>query len=364
MTQEDLADFAPLPLLRTSLAQTILSMRIPSSVNWIRSVEQPVLLDAGVDQTGYDTEGHVRLLGYYVSAHTASEHTAAERAAEMTVAKSESRGLVMTLHGWCGCSHSPYNMVLTDALVRAGYSVVRLNLRDHGPNIHMRSERLNKGLFLGTLVEEAAAATTRIAEIAGERPFYILGTSMGGNFALRLALWHQQQPIPGLRHVVAVSPVLHPGTSTDALDAHPLYRYYFRRRWLDSLREKQRAFPDTFDISPVEEMASVRVMTEWLVRRYTGYQDADDYFDRYAVDTAAMEHLNVPTTIITARDDRVIPSVGFDALPDHPHLNMHMFDVGGHVGFMDGFPPKHALPPLILSALGNGVLNAPTGSSN
>ncbi len=175
----------------------------------------------------------------------------------------------MILHGWEGCSHSNYNLILAQALVQAGYDVFRLNLRDHGPGLHVNSYSLNRGLFLGTLIAEAAAATQQVAALAGDRPFYITGASMGGNFALRLAVWHSTvQPIPNLRKVVAVCPALNPARATRAMDKMHGARLYFRRRWLRSLRAKEQLYPDLYDFRPVEAISSVYAMTDWMLQRY------------------------------------------------------------------------------------------------
>src|SRR5262249_25164041 len=141
--------FAPHRLVRSGHTQTMLSRYRPRQLNTTQ-VEQPVLLDAGPDLTGYAPARPVRLLGYYTPSRLLTP----------------SRGLVLTLHGWEGCSHSVYNLVITYALVEAGFDVFRLNLRDHGPNLHVNPYALNPGLFLGTLIDETATAVQRVADMA------------------------------------------------------------------------------------------------------------------------------------------------------------------------------------------------------
>jgi len=186
--------FQPRPFVRSATAQTLLAMIEPTGID-IAADEQPLLLDAGQDYTGIAPERPVRLLGYFNASRIPGP----------------GRGLVLILHGWEGCSHSNYNIILAQALVEAGYDTFRLNLRDHGPHIHANAHALNRGLFLGTLIEEVAAATHQVAVLAGDRAFYITGASMGGNFALRLALWHGRQPFANLR---VWSPSARPSTPT------------------------------------------------------------------------------------------------------------------------------------------------------
>ena len=306
--------------------------------------EQPLLLDAGPDHTGIDPDRPVRLLGYYNAGRQPGP----------------GRGLVLVLHGWEGCSHSTYNVIQAQVLIEAGYDVLRLNLRDHGPRHLLNPCSLNRGLFLGTLIEEVATATRRIAEMAGERPFYITGASMGGNFALRLALEHRRLPIPNLAKVVAVCPAVNPGRATVALDSHPATRRYFRVRWLRSLRAKQQLYPDLYDFRPLEQMPLVYDMTDWLIRRYghlaqNRFRSAAEYFADYQVANNRLADLNLPVTIIAAANDPVIPVHDFYDLPTHPLLKLQIHPSGGHCGFMDVLPMRHHMPQMVQAEMADVV---------
>lgn len=339
--------FQPRRIVRGAAAQTVLAMWRPPGID-VTLDEQPLLLDAGADRTQLDPGGQVRLLGYYNASRTVGT----------------SRGLVLILHGWEGCSHSNYNLLQTQLLAEAGYDVFRLNLRDHGPRHLVNPYALNRGLFLGTLIEEAAAATRQVAELAGERPFYIVGASMGGNFALRLALWHRRDPFPNLVKVIAMCPAIDPGSATDALDSHPATRRYFRQRWLRSLRGKQSLYPELYDFRPVAGVPLVREMTAWLIRHYGQllqhrFRSVDDYFATYSAFDAVHGDLGVPTTIIAAANDPVIPIKDFYDLPSHPLLKLEIHPTGGHCGFMDVLPMRHHMPQMVLQEVGDVVQSRP-----
>jgi uncharacterized protein len=339
--------FQPRRIVRGAAAQTVLAMWRPPGID-VTLDEQPLLLDAGHDRTGVDPGRPVRLLGYFNASRQVGP----------------GKGMVLVLHGWEGCSHSNYNLIQAQLLAEAGYDVFRLNLRDHGPRLLVNPYSLNRGLFLGTLIEEVATAARRVAELARARPFYIVGASMGGNFALRLALWHRREPFPNLVKVIAICPAIDPASATDALDSHPATRRYFRQRWLRSLRDKQALYPDLYDFRPVMYMPLVRDMTDWLIRRYAhlsqnGFRTADEYFSTYSAYDAVHGELAVSTTIFAAANDPVIPVKDFYDLPAHPLLKLEIHPTGGHCGFMDVLPMRHHMPQMVLQEVAGVVQSRP-----
>jgi predicted alpha/beta-fold hydrolase len=324
--------FLPHPLVRHPLAQTTLAARTPPRTRRVRATEMPVIVDGGKDYTGR-ADG-VRLLAYL------NRGWGGER-----------RGLIILLHGWEGCSHSVYNLVMADAWLRAGYDVARINLRDHGPNLHVDAHALNPGIFLGTLIEESHRAVQELAHLAGDGAVYLVGSSMGGNFVLRMAVRAAEYPVPNLRRVVAISPAVDPAGATRCIDRHPVFHAYFRTRWARSLARKQHLFPELYDFRPALAIRSVWEMTEWLVQHYTPMTGATEYFRRYQVDRERLAGLATPTTVIAAEDDPVIPIDSIRSLGPHAALTLEIFPYGGHVGFVE-MPLRRRLPDLVLSQLG------------
>lgn len=330
--------FRPHRLLRGGRIQTFASSYASSypmrRVKGILAGEQVVVIDADHDYTGFDPS--VRLMGYY--------NQGSER-------HSSSRGLVISLHGWEGSSHSPYNLLIGAKLLAEGYDLFRLNLRDHGPSLHLDPYALNRGLFMGSLLDEAMCAVQRAVAWAGELPTYLIGPSLGGNFVLRMAVRHAVQPINNLRRVVAISPVINPVRTSHRIDQQYYFRRYFRSRWLRSLLAKEQHFPELYQFSPLLKISHLRPMTEWLVQHYTEFANADAYFNSYAVLGDALSELTVPTTILTAADDPVVDIADFEALTPAPLLDLKIEQFGGHVGFVDLWPLHHHLPEMVLAEL-------------
>ncbi len=243
-----------------------------------------------------------------------------------------SRGLVILLHGWEGSADSTYIACTGKALYRRGYDIFRLNFRDHGSSHH-----LNRGLFYAVLLEEVFQAVQQISRQEKEKPVFLVGFSLGGNFALRIAREMRQAPIDNLRHVVAISPVLDPEKATVIIDRQAMIRRYFLKKWLQSLQIKQGLFPDAYDFSEVLKLNTIMAVTDKMLDQYSDFNSASEYFKAYSILYDSIDDLSVPTTIITAADDPIIPVEDFYKLKLNHLTNLIIHTYGGHNGFIDGF---------------------------
>ncbi|MBF0452684.1 MAG: alpha/beta fold hydrolase [Candidatus Magnetomorum sp.] len=245
------------------------------------------------------------------------------------------KGCVILLHGWEGSSESRYIREATRNLFYQGYSIFRLNLRDHGATYH-----LNEGLFFGTLFDEVFQAVTQIASMAKGKPVFLVGYSLGANFALRIARQHSKNPIQGLKNVLAIGPPLNPDVSTDKIDQIPLFRYSFLKKWLRSLKRKQQLFPHLYSFDKIFHLKTIREVTEVLLEKHTHFKSAKEYFLCYTLLGDALKDLRVPTTIITAADDPIIPVADFYELVPNDNIRLIIHQYGGHIGFIEGFRLK------------------------
>ena len=240
--------------------------------------------------------------------------------------------LALLLHGWEGSAESSYMQLTAAQLVTRGFEVFRLNFRDHGDTHH-----LNEGLFHSNRIDEVVAAAAEVARRHGVRPMVIAGYSLGGNFALRVALRAQAARLP-LAHVAAVCPVLDPSRTMDAMEhGLPLYMWYFERKWRESLARKRALFPTQHDFDDRVLGLRMRPLTQWMVERHTQFASLDRYFDGYSIAGDRLAALCVPASILMSADDPVIPVAGFHdlRLPSGAHLEIAAH--GGHCGFLENW---------------------------
>jgi len=240
-----------------------------------------------------------------------------------------SRALVVLLHGWEGSAQSTYMGHTAARLLAEGCDVFRLNFRDHGDTHH-----LNREIFHSCRIDEVVGAVAEVARRFGERPLVIGGFSLGGNFALRVALRAPASGIP-LAWAFAVCPAISPQATLGAIEASPwFYENYFLRKWRSSLKRKQALFPDMQLFTREEMNGNLRDLTRNLVQRHTDFGSLENYLNGYSIERDTLRALTIPATILTAADDPVIPIADFRALKLAPTTELAIAEHGGHCGFI------------------------------
>ena len=240
--------------------------------------------------------------------------------------------LVILLHGWEGSSESNYLLAAATALDQAGFDTFRLNFRDHGESHH-----LNEELFHSCRLLEVVDAVGQVRASHADQPVFLVGFSLGGNFSLRVA---RSAPEHGfeLDRVIAVSPVIRPRHVLDSLeDGLAIYHLYFVRKWRKSLQLKQTLYPERYQLEEWFALKSLREQTDWLVSNLTEFPDLETYLEGYSVAGNYLADLQVPTRIITAADDPIIPVRDFHDLPDTDALTIEVHERGGHCGFIENW---------------------------
>ena len=299
--------FLPPAHLRGAYIQTILASAK------IRAVGRNPMADTSVEMI-IDAGDGVRLQGFY------SPQT-----------KMPPLGLVILLHGWEGSSESTYILHSGRFFHQHGYEVFRLNFRDHGS-----SHYLNQGIFYSTLLDEVFSSVRKATALPGGSRSFLIGFSLGGNFALRIGRKCIGEPIENLKHIISVSPAINPSSATDAIDRSWLLRAYFLKKWRRSLRKKQELFPHLYNFDDMLGCKTLRGITDILLKRYSTYSSTEEYFKGYTISSDALEHIDVPTTIIVSSDDPAIPVKDFSGLGLGPRVELITHDYGGHNGFLYG----------------------------
>lgn len=241
------------------------------------------------------------------------------------------QGLIILLHGWEGHSQSAYILKTGQYFFSHGYAIARLNMRDHGGTASW-----NEGPFHGNRFVETYDAIMQIQKKVAGLPTLLCGFSLGGNFVARIAIHNSRLANDEIQQYLAISPSLQPYIATAMIDRHPVLKRYFLRSWKDSLYLKHYFFPQTYPTTDFARARSVMQLTEKLVVKYTDYSSLQQYFTDYTLEESHFANLQVALTILSSRDDPIIPGETLSKLQNNPAVNVLLTNYGGHNGFLPG----------------------------
>jgi predicted alpha/beta-fold hydrolase len=236
-------------------------------------------------------------------------------------------GAVLLVHGLGGSHQSGYMIRLARHFLRHGVRVLRIDLRGVGA-----------GAGLARLTYHAGRSED-LREVAldlhGDHagcPLVLVGMSLGGNLVLKLAGEAGLSPLPGLHAVAAVAPPVDLMACAEMLARLRFYDAYFARQSAWQVRQHQRYFPEVV-IPCFPRRLTMRQFDELCTAPRWGFADALDYYRRASA-LPLLKYVQVPTFILTARDDPFIAVEPFEQLATHSYMDVHIAQHGGHLGFL------------------------------
>jgi predicted alpha/beta-fold hydrolase len=234
-----------------------------------------------------------------------------------------SEDIAILVHGLGGSTESHYMFHGARAAEAAGLSCLRINLRGCDLEGH--------DFYHAGLTAELHAALAS-EELRRYRRIYVIGYSLGGHVALRLATEVEDPRVAG---VAAVCAPLDLKLSQQEIDAPAVWLY--RRYLLGGLVRiyaavaARRPLPLT-----VAEASRIRTLLEWddrVVAPRHGFADAADYYARASV-APRLAELRVPSLLLSSEGDPMVPARAVRAaLRPAPLLEVRWVKGGGHVAF-------------------------------
>ena len=238
---------------------------------------------------------------------------------------------LLLVHGLEGCTESHYMRGIAHKAWHAGLNVIRMNQRNCGGTEHLTPTLYNGGMSgdLHAIIAELEHHD-RLSEI------WVVGYSMGGNLALKLA-GEVNDDLPTLQGVVAVCPNIHPAKCVEALQQPENWMYYkyFLINLKARLQRKAQIFPDKWDLSQLKSIRTLREFDDAFTAKDDGYENALDYYERSG-SRHVLGSIQRPTLIITAQDDPFIPFSIFEesTIKTNPAIRFMAPRYGGHCGFL------------------------------
>ena len=238
--------------------------------------------------------------------------------------------VALLVHGLTGDHTSGYMVRIAAQLVAHGVRVFRMDARGWGAAEHLARRPANAGRSA-----DARAALHAVAGMCPGSPICLAGFSLGANLILKMLGEDPAAQPSALVRAAAVNAPIDLDASVCAMErgANRFYDSYFTRmliRRVDRLRqtEQGRDWP-----RPAQEPRSLREFDDTYTAPLSGYRDVADYYARASAGQF-LDRIRVPTLMLTASDDPIVPSSSFPASPPSTAITLHEAPGGGHLGYI------------------------------
>jgi len=305
--------FEPPVWLRNHHVQTLLASRKPRRWRYGWKTSETILIDLGEDGK----------LGAEAS---------------WQPGRLEDSPLLFLMHGLEGSAQSHYLIGMSKKAYTCGFHTVRVNTRNCGG-----TEHLTPTLYCAGLSQDVAAMLRHFRERLGLTEVYAAAVSLGANILLKY-LGEQGEAIRGrLRGVAVLSPPIDLGAGVRKMEEPQnwIYQHYFVGRLIERMRRKTALFPNLGDMNRIARIRTIHEFDDVVTAPHFGFGTADNYY-RLASSGPLLRYIRVPTLIIQAQDDPLIPFESFrnSGIESNPCLRLLAPGYGGHTGFLGSRPAR------------------------
>lgn len=237
---------------------------------------------------------------------------------------------VLLVHGLAGDCDSPYMRRMSARLTARGVRVLRLELRSAGAALG-----ISRGSYHAGRSEDALSALNWFFERNPDSKIVIIGFSLGGNLILKLLGELGEEPPPGLVGAVSVCPPIDIHSSMLFVERAQarVYQIYFLHFLLDqfSLLQKHLAIARELDLPG--KPRSIREFDQMVTVPLGGFASVEEYYE-LASASKLLQRIAVPTLILAARNDPLIPPGIFEQASFSRFIRLELMESGGHLGFL------------------------------
>lgn len=238
------------------------------------------------------------------------------------------QAIVVLIHGLGGCHRSGHILRLAKQFHGAGLRTLRLDLRGVGVGA-----RLARRTYHGGCSDDVRAVIAQAHRRHPVSPIVLVGMSLGGNIALKLAGEAASDPVPGLRAVAALGPPIDLVRCAELIASrrNRLYERYYVGNLVKQVRQHRRHFAD-LALPRFPPRPTLRQFDDLYTAPTWNFADAVDYYQRASA-LGVMGKIELPCFIVVSRDDPFIAIEPFESLKDFGR-SVHFADRGGHLGFL------------------------------
>ena len=251
------------------------------------------------------------------------------------ISSDTSRCLILLIHGVSGSEDSSYILRSAAYFLNLGYPVLRANLRGAGPSRPLCKLQYNAGT-----TDDLVHLISMVPPDLRSNGIAAMGYSLGANVLMKF-LGERGSSAP-IKAAIAVS---------SPRDLAAVSRRFMR--WDNALFQfailsqlRTESVKPAAEFSEQERNAALNARTIWdfdqtFTAPRNGFSSAEDYYTRSSC-AAFLEHIAVPTLVIYAANDPIVPSDAYNQYrwDRNPKLVRLLSQSGGHCGFRG--PDRHA----------------------
>jgi predicted alpha/beta-fold hydrolase len=248
------------------------------------------------------------------------------------LAKAQDQGgerTLLAVHGLTSCSEARYMLSLATLALERGWNVIRLNVRNCGG-----TETLCPTLYHSGLTVDLRHVVDQLAP----RPLCVLGFSMGGNMALKLAGEWGEAPPAHVRGVCGISVPIRLADCSRRIGEprNFVYEQRFLRHLHATFALKKRLMPECFAHLNGVPARSIWDFDDRITAPAFGFRGAADYYARASA-AGVLSRVGVPALLIQAEDDPFIPFSVYEdgAFASNGNVTLLRARAGGHVAFLN-----------------------------
>jgi predicted alpha/beta-fold hydrolase len=233
-----------------------------------------------------------------------------------------------------GGSHATPYLVRTAAkLNRRGIRTFRMDQRGFGAAAGLARWPHHAGRS-----EDVAAALWAVDRITGGSQTSLVGFSLGGNIALKLAGESPDLVPPSVTGVMAVNPPIDLAALIARLEhrSNRFYHGYFMRAVLRLVARRHRdAWPSDAEFP---RFRSSHEFNERFLAPLCGFGTAGRYYE-VCSGARYLPAVRLPALVLASRDDPLVPAHSFERARLSPSTRLVMTEHGGHLGFLGTSAP-------------------------
>lgn len=243
------------------------------------------------------------------------------------------RPALLLVHGLEGSDRAPYVLSMAMVAYRAGWHVVRMNMRGCGDSLPLCPR-----LYNAALTSDLLAATHWLSDRVSR--FGLAAFSLGANLALLTAARKKEHLPKELAAIATLCPPLDMSRSADELERRRnwIYQLRFILSLTKSYRKRQRLSPERYAPGRERGLKTLREFDDVITAHYGGYRDAEHYYESASAGPR-LKDIELPTLVLASQNDPLIPVESVSQWERSDAVVLEMISSGGHVGFVGAKGP-------------------------